>query len=112
MTIFKTAVVAGILAVLASAAVQAQSSDLQLSSEQRQTIYQTLSQDPNGSTVAGDFKPAIGTGVPDGLALAPLSDALSRLIPNAKGYQAAMVGNQIILVDPKTKSVAAIVTAD
>lgn len=112
MTIFRTALVAGILAVSASAGVQAQSSDLQLSSEQRQTIFQTLSQDPNGSAPTGDFKPAIGGSVPEGVALAPLSDTLSRLIPNAKGYQAATVGNQIILVDPKTKAVAAIVTAD
>jgi hypothetical protein len=107
----RTGLVAGLLVAAGSTCVQAQMPDLQLSSEQRQTIYQSLSQGMTADAPAG-FQAAIGAQLPDSLKLEPMSDTLSKLIPNAQGYQVATVGKQILLVDPKTKAVAAVVNGN
>ena len=58
------------------------------------------------------FRPAVGAVVPKGIDVAPLPHTLGEMIPEARGYEVAMVDKQILLVDPKSKVVVALMTGD
>jgi hypothetical protein len=83
---------------------------LTLSPAQRQTIFLSVSRTQKNSAAPTGFRVSVGAEVPAGIALNPLPDTLASLLPQARGYQVAMVEKQVILVDPKTRQVVAVVT--
>jgi len=85
---------------------------LDLSPSQRQTIYQSISKTQKNSAAPIGFRPAVGSMVPKGIDLAPLPGTLGELIPEARGYEMAMVEKQILLVDPRSKVVIALMTGE
>ena len=52
--------------------------------------------------------PAPGERVPASLALNPLPGPIANQMPNAQPYKFARVGNDILLVDPITRGVVAV----
>lgn len=84
---------------------------LELSTAQRQTIFQSVSQTQKNNAAPTGFRASVGAHVPDAIALSPLSATLAALLPQAQGYQVAMVEKQVMLVDPTTRQVVAVVTA-
>ncbi len=48
--------------------------------------------------------------MPKGIRLKPMPDTLATLIPDVKNLQVAMVEQQVVLVEPTTKTVVAVVT--
>jgi hypothetical protein len=84
---------------------------LKLSAAQKQTIYQSVStRSQKNNPAPPGFRAAVGVHVPETIELAPMPDTLASLIPEAKGYEIAMVETQVVVVDPKSKTVVAVVT--
>ena len=107
-------VAVGLLPVMGAVA---QTSDqttrgLELSPSQRDTIYQSVSKTQKNNAAPIGFRPAVGAVVPKGIDVAPLPHTLGEMIPEARGYEVAMVDKQILLVDPKSKVVVALMTGD
>ena len=48
----------------------------------------------------------------DSVELKPLSDTLARLVPQARDFSIGMVEKEVILVDPGTRQVVAVVTQE
>jgi hypothetical protein len=86
---------------------------LKLSAAQKQTIYQSVStRSQKNNPAPPGFRAAVGVHVPETIELAPMPDTLASLIPEAKGYEIAMVETQVVVVDPKSKTVVAVVTQE
>ncbi len=60
-------------------------------------------------TIAG-FRAAIGAHVPDAIRLEPIPATLAALIPATKDLEVAMVEKQVILVEPRSKTIVAVAT--
>jgi hypothetical protein len=84
---------------------------LKLSTAQRQTIYQSVSATQKNNPAPTGFRAAIGAQVPDGIPLQPISTTIATLIPETAQYDVAMVEKQVVLVDPKSKRVVAVMVA-
>jgi hypothetical protein len=85
---------------------------LDLSPSQRQTIYQSVSKTQKNNAAPPGFRASVGAHVPDTIKLEPVSDTLATVIPETKNYEVALVEKQVVLVDPKSKMVVAVVTGD
>lgn len=83
---------------------------LELSTAQRQTVFQSISKTQKNHAAPTGFRVSIGARVPDVIALAPMPDTLATLIPAARGYVVAMVEKQVMIVDGRTRQVLAVVT--
>ena len=106
-------VAAGMLPAIGAAQTPDQATrGLELSPAQRQTIYQSVSKTQKNNAAPIGFRPAVGSVVPKGVDLAPLPDTLGKVIPEARGYEVAMVEKQILLVDPRSKVVIALMTGE
>jgi len=84
---------------------------LELSAAQKQTIYQSVSATQKNNPAPTGFRAAIGAQVPDAVELQPMPSTLATLIPETANYDVAMVEKQVMLVDPKSKRVVAVVVA-
>ena len=86
---------------------------LELSTAQKQTIYQSVSSRSQKNNAAPPgFRAAVGAHVPDTIELVAMPDTLATVIPAVKGYEIAMVEKQVVVVDPKSKLVVAVVTQE
>jgi hypothetical protein len=83
---------------------------LDLSPQQKQTIYQSISSTQKNSPAPTGFRAAVGAHVPDAIELKPMPATLATLIPAARAMEVGMVEKEVVLVDPKTKTVVAVVT--
>lgn len=83
---------------------------LELNAGQQQTIYQSISATQKNHPAPVGFRAAVGANVPDAIELQPVSDTLAGIVPAAKNLQVAMVERQVILVEPKSKAVVAVIT--
>ena len=72
---------------------------LELTAEQRSTIYATVSKDRN-KTSPQQFPAVVGAEVPPMINLYALPDDIVAGIPAAKLYQCTVVGDKVVLVDP------------
>lgn len=90
----------------------AAASALQLTPAQRLAIYQSVTETQKNNAAPVGFRAAVGAHVPDTVELKPLSATLAKLVPQAKDYSIAMIEKQVLLVDPHTKQVVAVVTQD
>jgi hypothetical protein len=112
------AVLAAVVFAIAAASAQTPTQDsgaapsLSLSPAQRQAIYQSVSKTQKNNAAPIGFRASVGAPVPAGIELTPLSDTLAKLVPQARDYEIAMIEKQVVLVDPKTKQVVAVVTQE
>jgi hypothetical protein len=83
---------------------------LELSVEQKHTIYQSVSATEKNSAAPPGFRPTVGAHVPEMIALKSMPETLAKLIPAAKALEVGMVEKQVILVEPTSKVVVAVVT--
>ncbi|HET7679926.1 MAG TPA: DUF1236 domain-containing protein [Xanthobacteraceae bacterium] len=82
---------------------------LKLTAAQKQTIYSSISSQKQRETAPPTFRAAVGAVVPPSVELQALPKTIVDLIPELKDYEYAMVTNQVLLVDPKTKQVIEII---
>jgi hypothetical protein len=85
---------------------------LELNTGQKQAIYQSVSATQKNSPAPVGFRAAVGARVPDMIELQAISDTLAGIVPAAKNLQWAVVERQVILVEPKSKTVVAVITRD
>jgi hypothetical protein len=81
---------------------------LGLSRTQRNEIYQDLTNQPKESEPG--FSPRVGEQVPSDLQLKPLPHSVTGQVPEVGSYQYAMLGRQVLIVDPDSKRIVDIVT--
>src|SRR5262249_26507890 len=82
---------------------------LQLSPAQKQTIYQSITATQKNNPAPTGFRAAVGAEVPETISLAPIPKTLANLIPTTAEYEVAMVEKQVVLVDPRSRRVVAVV---
>ena len=85
---------------------------LELTPAERLAIYQSVTQTKKNNAAPVGFRAAIGAHVPDSVQLEPLSDTLAKLIPRARDFSIGMVEKEVILVDPGSRQVVAVVTQE
>jgi hypothetical protein len=85
---------------------------LELTPAQRLAIYQSVTQTGKNSAAPVGFRAAVGAHVPDAVELKPMSDTLAKLIPQGHDLSIGMVEKQVILVDPTTRVVIAVVSQE
>lgn len=82
---------------------------LQLSAEQKQTIYESVSATQKNNPAPPGFRATIGAQVPDTIELQPIPATIAALIPKTAGHEVAMVEKEVVLVDRSSKRVVAVV---
>jgi hypothetical protein len=85
---------------------------LELTPAERLAIYQSITQTHRNNAAPIGFRATVGAHVPDTVELMPLSDTLAKLIPQARAFSIAMVEKAVILVDPGSRQVIAVVTQE
>ena len=104
-SVYRSAVVA---AFLGSVAV-ATAAELNLTAQQKQSIMQSV-QGEKGQPAAG-FQPRIGTAVPQSMSMHQLPSSVATQVPAAKNLEYIKLDNNtVLLIDPKDKRVAEIIT--
>ena len=83
---------------------------LDLSQSQRHTIYQSVKSQTSKSTAApSTFLPRVGATVPAGVDLAPMPKVIADLIPKTATFLCALVADQAIIVEPKSRQVVEVI---
>jgi hypothetical protein len=85
---------------------------LELTPAQRLAIYQSVTETHKNNAAPIGFRATLGAHVPDSVELKPLSDTLAGLVPQARDFSIGMVEREVILVDPGTRQVVAVVTQE
>jgi hypothetical protein len=84
---------------------------LNLTSTQKHTIYQSVMNE-KGQAAPSNFRASIGAKVPSSLTLHQLPSNVANQIPAAKNYEfAKLQNNEVLLVDPKNREVAEMITS-
>jgi hypothetical protein len=83
-----------------------------LSTEQRTRIRQTITKQSNAPRVTNvNFNISVGTVVPRTMRLAPLPVTVVEYVPRWRGYMYFLVGDEIIVVEPGTHRIVAVLPA-
>ena len=83
---------------------------LELSDTQREAIYQSISnRRSKKDTAPVGFRAAVGAHVPDAIALEMLPKAVAELVPKIADYEYAFVANQVLIVDPRSRTVVEVI---
>jgi hypothetical protein len=103
--VYRAAVVAGFLGSVAAA-----SADLNLTPQQKQTIMHSV-QTETGQPAPAGFQPKVGASVPQSVSMHQLPSSVTTEVPAAKGLEYVKLdNNQVLLIDPKDRRVADIIT--
>ena len=121
MTKLHRSIVLGLAALVCSAVVASAQTPAQdaiagpridLTPAQRQTIYQSISNTQKNQAAPTGFRVSVGGTVPAGISLTPLPDTLTTLMPQVRAFRVAMIEKQVVLVDPQTRQVAAVIKGE
>jgi hypothetical protein len=77
---------------------------IELTPAERLAIYQSITQTHKNNAAPIGFRATVE--------LRPLSDTLAKLVPRAREFSIGMVEKEVILVDPGTRQVVAVVTQE
>jgi hypothetical protein len=81
-----------------------------LSDAQKQTIFQGITgKQAKKNAEPPGFRAAVGAHVPEGIVLERFPKTLVELIPQIGDYEYAMVSNQVLVVEPKSKTVIEVI---
>jgi hypothetical protein len=84
--------------------------DIGLSPSQKQTIYQSIrNQQVKKSAEPIGFRAAVGAHVPEALEVSPLPKTIVELMPKMHDYEYAFVANEVLIIDPKLKTVVEVI---
>ena len=106
-SVYRAAVMA---AFLGSVAVGT-AAELNLTAQQKQAIMQSI-QSERGQPAPAGFQPRIGASVPQSMSLRQLPSNITTQVPATRDYEFAKLdNNEILLIDPKDRRVADIITS-
>ena len=83
---------------------------LNLTSTQRQELWQSLSKQAAKESVPAGFTAKVGEAVPSSIKLQPLPTNLSSQIPGVKSYDYALLQDELLIVDSSSKKIVDIIT--
>ena len=83
----------------------------QLTSEQRTTVRTSISKQGIKPVTNVNFSISVGTRVPRGVGFHPLPVEIVTIYPDYRGYEFILVGDQIIVVNPRTLEIVAVLEA-
>jgi hypothetical protein len=105
-SVYRGAVVAAFLASVALATA----AEINLTAQQKQTIMQSVQADRGQAPPVG-FLPRVGAAVPQSMPMRQLPPNVTNQIPAAKGLEYSKLdNNDVLLIDPKDRRVAEIIT--
>lgn len=91
---------------------QGQGSHANISTEQRTRIRETIIKESNAPRVTNvNFNISVGTVVPRTVTLAPVPVTVIEIQPAWRGYVYFIVGDEIIIVEPGTHRIVAVIAA-
>jgi hypothetical protein len=80
--------------------------------EKRTQIHQVFIKERSAPRVDGvDFSLSVGTAVPRSVRFIPVPSTIVEIEPSWRGYDYFMVGDQIVIVDPRSMEIVAIIDA-
>jgi Protein of unknown function (DUF1236) len=80
--------------------------------EKRTQIHQAFTRERSAPRVARvDFDLAVGTAVPRSVRFVSVPSTIIAIEPSWRGYDYFMVGEQIVIVDPRSMEIVAIIDA-
>jgi hypothetical protein len=83
-----------------------------LSAEQRTKIHQVIVSDRSAPRVSRvDFQLNVGVAVPRSVKLAPVPTTIVEIQPSWRGFEYFLVGEEIVIVNPRTMEIVAVVPA-
>jgi Protein of unknown function (DUF1236) len=83
---------------------------LDLSQSQRETVHQSISnRQAKKDTAPVGFRAVVGAQVPQSIELEPLPKTIIELVPKIADYQYAFVANQVLIVDPRSRTVVDVI---
>ena len=83
-----------------------------LSPEQRTRIHQVIVSDRSAPRLARvDFQLNVGVAVPRSVKLAPVPTTIVEIQPSWRGFEYFLVGEEIVIVNPRTMEIVAVVPA-
>ncbi|MEA2995845.1 MAG: hypothetical protein QOG74_1394 [Alphaproteobacteria bacterium] len=83
-----------------------------LSPEQRTKIHQVIVSDRNAPRLARvDFQLNVGVAVPRSVKLAAVPTTIIEIQPSWRGFEYFLVGDQIVIVNPRTMEIVAVIPA-
>ncbi len=105
--IYRSAMTAAFLGIVAVAAA----AELNLTAQQKQNILQSV-QTEKGQPAPAGFMPRVGASVPPSMSMRQLPPSITTQVPMAKDLQYTKLDtNEVLLIDPKDKRVADIITS-
>lgn len=93
--------------VFAASPALAQSVAIDLTPEQETTIYSELHTDATVGAAPGDVTVEVGTELPETIRLQPMPQSVQ--IETVREYRYAVVGPQVVLVEPDSRKVVKII---
>lgn len=78
---------------------------LDLTAAQKQTIFTSVANLNLKNNTPENFQPIVGAVVPQGIAFEPVPKTVAELAPQTRDFQVAMIGNQVAIVEPKSRRV-------
>ncbi len=86
--------------------------NLELNAAQKQTIYTSARNLNIKNETPPNFQPIVGAIVPNEIRLEPMPDSIVQLAPRVKGFQIAVIANQVVLVEPQGRRVAEVIAGE
>ncbi len=90
---------------------QGSGKSVQLSQEQRTKIHATIVNQKAERVTNVNFSVKVGTRVPRTVHFYPLPVQIIEIVPEYRGYEYILVGDEIVIIDPRTLEIVAIIPA-
>jgi hypothetical protein len=90
---------------------QGSAKSVQLSSEQRTKIHVTLANQRAERITNANFTIQVGARVPRTVRFYPLPVEIVEIVPEYQGYDYVLVGDEILIIDPETLEIVAVLPA-
>jgi hypothetical protein len=83
---------------------------LNLTSAQRHDIYRDVDKQANSQKAPTGFTAKVGEAVPSSITTSPLPADAAKQVSAVKAYHFAMIGKDVLLVNPTSSKIAAVIT--
>ena len=91
---------------------QGSAKSVQLSSEQRTKIHASLANNGRAERITNaNFTIRVGARVPRTVRFYPLPVEIVEIVPEYQGYEYVLVGDEILIIDPETLEIVAVLPA-
>ncbi len=96
-------------AAAAGSMTKSENASLQLTATQRHELYRDITKEKMSQAAPTQFTARVGKVVPSSIKLDPMPASATKQVPETKSYDYAMLGKEVILVDPSSKKIASII---